>query len=358
MKKNTTFLLVMSALLLGLVASTQAEVSPTHLFHWFRGDVLLNGQLAPVGTIVDAYDPDLVHCGTYTVGVDNFVVPDSAGVYGWMLVYGDDATEPGDQGAETGDLISFRVMNRPATIDPVFNSWADMEFDTTNLSATSTIGLEIVDPADHASASPCDGGGCDTVRFMVGVENIGNGTDFYGINVTSAKDWEIIPFDTIIFVGTDSVAYVYNQPAQTAYVFFDVVVPNWPGDEPDTLSYEVFSRLDETVTDNSSVTLTIAVSGVGDDPFGSLPERFSLAQNYPNPFNPTTTIAFNLSSLTTVRLEVYDILGRQISEFDFGALSAGDHDYEYDASSLSSGIYFYRLVTELGTQTRKMVLAK
>ena len=359
MKKNTTFLLVMSALLLGLVVSAQAEVSPTHLFHWFRGDVLLNGQLAPVGTIVDAYDPDLVHCGTYTVGVDNSVWPDSVGLYGWMLVYGNDITEPGDQGAESGDLISFRVMNRPAEIDPAINSWADMNFDTTDLSATSTIGLDLVDPADHASASPCDEGGCDTVRFMVGVENIGNGTDFYGIDVTSAKDWEIIPFDTIIFVGTDSVAYVYNQPAQTAYVYFDVVVPNWPGDEPvDTLSYTVYSRLDETVTVSSSVTLTISVSGIGDDPFGSLPEKFSLQQNYPNPFNPTTTIAFNLSSRSAVRLEVYNILGRQVDEFDFGALSAGDHNFEYDASSLSSGIYLYRLVTELGSQTRKMVLTK
>ncbi|RKX25597.1 MAG: hypothetical protein DRP47_09575 [Candidatus Zixiibacteriota bacterium] len=106
------------------------------------------------------------------------------------------------------------------------------------------------------------------------------------------------------------------------------------------------------------MTLTIAISDVGDDPFTGFPEGFTLHQNYPNPFNPSTTIAFNLLSKSSVRLEVFDILGRQVNEFNFGVLSAGEHDYTYDASSLSSGIYFYRIVTDLGTQTRKMVLTK
>ncbi|RLB70000.1 MAG: hypothetical protein DRH04_04310, partial [Deltaproteobacteria bacterium] len=355
MKKNATFLLLVSALLFGFVASLQADVIPTPWVHSFKGDVLFNGQLAPVGTIVDAYDPEGVHCGTYTVGVDNYVVPDSAGIYGYMSVYGDDNSTSGvDEGAITGDNISFKIMDRPATIDFGPNIWEHLRFDTTDLSTTSTIDLDLVDPADDASASACDEFGCDTVRFMIGVENTGNGTDFYGVNVTSKKGWEIIPFDTIIFAGTDSVQFVYNQPGDTAYVFFDVVVPSWPGDGPDTLSYDVFSRLDETVKVSSSVTLTIAISDVGDDPFTGLPEGFTLHQNYPNPFNPSTTIAFNLPSRSSVLLEVFDILGRQVNEFDFGVLSAGEHDYTYDASSLSSGIYFYRIVTDLGTQTRKM----
>ncbi|MEA2031272.1 MAG: T9SS type A sorting domain-containing protein [candidate division Zixibacteria bacterium] len=359
MKKNVISFLVVSVLFLGFVTSVQADIIPTNHVNFFRGDVTFNGELSPVGTIVDAYDPDNVHCGTYTVGVDNYVVPDSVGIYGYMAVYGDDSHSSGvDEGAVTNDAISFKVMDRPATIVSGDSIWHDLSFNITNLSALADIDIDLVDPPNNESAPSCDESGCDTVRFMIGVENTGNGNDFYGVDVTSAKGWDIIPFDTIIYAGTDSVQHVYNQPGNTAYVFFDVIVPKWPGEEPDTLFYDVFSRLDETVKVSSSVTLTISISDVGDDSFESFPDQFSLHQNYPNPFNPSTTIAFNLSSKSSVELEVFDILGRQVNKFDFGVLSAGEHDYMYDASSLSSGIYFYRIVTNFGAKTRKMVLAK
>ena len=97
---------------------------------------------------------------------------------------------------------------------------------------------------------------------------------------------------------------------------------------------------------------------VGDDVVGLLPNSLHLAQNYPNPFNPTTTIAFSLPARSQVNLEIINVLGRTVDRLDLGALSNGSHSVEYDGSSLASGVYFYRLVTERGHETRKMILLK
>lgn len=87
--------------------------------------------------------------------------------------------------------------------------------------------------------------------------------------------------------------------------------------------------------------------------------RYSLKQNYPNPFNPTTTIAFALPNDSPVRLTVFDSNGRQIAELVNEQLSAGSYEIPFDASALSSGVYFYRLTAGTAfTQTNKMMLLK
>ncbi|HEY3294829.1 MAG TPA: T9SS type A sorting domain-containing protein [bacterium] len=91
----------------------------------------------------------------------------------------------------------------------------------------------------------------------------------------------------------------------------------------------------------------------------AIPGEFTLYQNYPNPFNPTTTIQFDLMSQSTVSLKVFDVLGRQVATLlDQAKLGAGVQMVPFDASSLASGIYFYRLETPTVKQTRKMVLMK
>ena len=94
----------------------------------------------------------------------------------------------------------------------------------------------------------------------------------------------------------------------------------------------------------------------GEDP--ASPTRFLLKQNYPNPFNPTTTISFSLPVGTHAVLGVYDILGRKVATLVDGYLTAGNHQQEFGASNLSSGVYMYRLSTPGFTQTRAMLLAK
>ena len=75
----------------------------------------------------------------------------------------------------------------------------------------------------------------------------------------------------------------------------------------------------------------------------SLPTVFALEQNYPNPFNPSTSIRFSLPVDAQVTIGVYNLVGEKVAEIASGNLSAGSHNVTFDASKLTSGIYFYRL---------------
>ncbi|HRE12030.1 MAG TPA: YCF48-related protein, partial [Ignavibacteria bacterium] len=88
------------------------------------------------------------------------------------------------------------------------------------------------------------------------------------------------------------------------------------------------------------------------------PEKFTLSQNYPNPFNPATKIRFSVPKQSLVKLSIYDILGKEINVLTNDFLQAGTYETDFDASHLSSGIYFYSLSTTDFTETKKMVLIK
>lgn len=90
-----------------------------------------------------------------------------------------------------------------------------------------------------------------------------------------------------------------------------------------------------------------------------LPTETRLNGNYPNPFNPTTVIAYQLATAGSVRLAVYDILGREVAILVNQERAVGRYEVSFNASSLSSGVYLYRL--QLGGQviaTRRMTLVK
>lgn len=88
------------------------------------------------------------------------------------------------------------------------------------------------------------------------------------------------------------------------------------------------------------------------------PPSMVLLQNFPNPFNPSTTVRFSLPERTVASLHVYDVLGRSVRQYDLHELSAGDHAVTIDASGLSGGIYFYRLVAGAVSQTRRLTVLK
>ncbi len=90
----------------------------------------------------------------------------------------------------------------------------------------------------------------------------------------------------------------------------------------------------------------------------TVPAVFSLSQNYPNPFNPSTVISYQLSALSHVTLKVYDILGRIITTLVDGEMPAGKYQVNFNASNLSSGIYFYKLTTDMGAKVMKMEILK
>ncbi len=86
--------------------------------------------------------------------------------------------------------------------------------------------------------------------------------------------------------------------------------------------------------------------------------NYNLSQNYPNPFNGQTIISFELPVQSNVSLDVYDILGRHAASVVNENLGAGKYTYNFNASNLSSGVYFYTLKTDNFNATRKLVLLK
>jgi hypothetical protein len=90
----------------------------------------------------------------------------------------------------------------------------------------------------------------------------------------------------------------------------------------------------------------------------SMPDNFRLEQNYPNPFNPSTTIRFSLPQRSEIELIIYDALGNQIETLISGDHDAGVYEIDFDATGLSSGIYFYQIKSASFTKTKKLVLMK
>jgi hypothetical protein len=124
-----------------------------------------------------------------------------------------------------------------------------------------------------------------------------------------------------------------------------------------------------------NVTLDASVSELADKDGGVLaaslkaataeayvPTEFALRQNYPNPFNPSTTIQYDLPLDSRVNITVYNSLGQQVVTLVNEEQSAGVYKVNFNATDLTSGIYFYRIHVDAGernfTQTQKMILMK
>ena len=87
-------------------------------------------------------------------------------------------------------------------------------------------------------------------------------------------------------------------------------------------------------------------------------KEYSLSQNYPNPFNPSTEINYTLAKSGNITLKIYNLLGSEIATLVSGFMEAGKHSVKFDATDITSGIYFYTIKADNFTSTRKMILMK
>ncbi len=108
---------------------------------------------------------------------------------------------------------------------------------------------------------------------------------------------------------------------------------------------------------NQTWVLTENIQGINIEE-GEIPEEYSLMQNYPNPFNPSTTIQFSIPEEGFVSLSVFNSLGEKVSTLVSENLNAGTYKYDWNASDLPSGIYFYSLTADNFKQTKKLILMK
>lgn len=89
-----------------------------------------------------------------------------------------------------------------------------------------------------------------------------------------------------------------------------------------------------------------------------VPDNYELKQNFPNPFNPSTIIGFVLPSQSLVKLKIYDITGREVGTLVNEELEAGEYEFQFNASNLSSGVYFYTLQTPDFKETKRMIYVR
>jgi hypothetical protein len=105
-----------------------------------------------------------------------------------------------------------------------------------------------------------------------------------------------------------------------------------------------------------SVMVNISITDVGENP--SNPTEYKLYDNYPNPFNPSTILRYSIPEASFTAIKIFDALGNEVSSLVNETKSAGTYEVEFNATDLSSGIYYYTLQAGSFTQTKKMILIK
>ncbi|MCX6166044.1 MAG: T9SS type A sorting domain-containing protein [Ignavibacteriae bacterium] len=91
---------------------------------------------------------------------------------------------------------------------------------------------------------------------------------------------------------------------------------------------------------------------------GNTPTKYSLSQNYPNPFNPVTKIEYSIPKSGFVSLKIFDILGREVSALINEYKNAGYYNIDFNASELSSGVYYYKFESGDYNEVKKMTIIK
>jgi len=110
---------------------------------------------------------------------------------------------------------------------------------------------------------------------------------------------------------------------------------------------------DRITLDFSATTIPVSVEDEN-----TLVKEYYLDQNYPNPFNPSTKISYGLKRAGNVEITVYNVLGNKVATLFNGFKSAGSHSVLFNASDFSSGVYFYKIISEGFVQTKKMLMLK
>jgi hypothetical protein len=152
--------------------------------------------------------------------------------------------------------------------------------------------------------------------------------------------------------------------AQSSYTQFSITLQYLSSVTPDSGGIDVaILRASGSSTVHAGSTfkiddLTFSGTTSVESSIGQTPQSYALHQNYPNPFNPTTVINFDLPVSGTISLKVFDLLGREVATLVDGRMEAGFHQVTFDASRLTSGVYFYRIQAGSFSETKRLVLLK
>ncbi len=254
---------------------------------------------------------------------------------------------------ELSDNIAVTWNRFDAVLDPEYNSYITYLYDKTsdlpelrvskNFEApqTASINLPVTDTLNYFTLH-CDEHGVFTMYLWIKNKNIHVTFSYDCLNWTDPIE---IPDDLKNYFGglmvrTDTrQGYFTNRARQIVAIAGNRAAYPYG---PDTLFYGDIRIPQPTSVDN----------------IFEIPINYSLNQNYPNPFNPSTKISFSIPEQTFVELKIYNILGIEIEEIISKELPAGSYTENFDASQLSSGIYFYKLNAGKYSDVKKMTFIK
>lgn len=249
-------------------------------------------------------------------------------------------------------IIKYTVINREAS------------------AINAIVGLEFLPRINNSRA------GGDTVSYSVQnkILSVKNGRTV-GFKPLSENLKSVAMF--YYFTDYESDSLFYNK---LSYSSFDTLFITNPTD-PNVDAPAIIPAFNErTINPNDSAIFYVAVA-FGENEFEMLtalqqaqsfydtltsignysdfiPSEISLSQNYPNPFNPNTKIQFSISTAEFVSLKIFDVLGNEVATLVNDELTPGIYQYNFDASDLSSGVYYYKLQAGNYSETKKMILMR
>lgn len=177
----------------------------------------------------------------------------------------------------------------------------------------------------------------DSGFIMAGYRNTGFSSDVYIIKLDKEANTCANMTNVVSVNGTGGMVTMTNPTS---------IFPGYIVTDPQS-----------TISSGGNYVPLCGLVGIGNNNFNH-PESFELAQNYPNPFNPSTKINFAIPKNGFVSLRVFDITGKEIATLVNENLQAGFYEYDFNAATLPSGVYFYRLESNEFREVRRMILMK
>jgi len=179
----------------------------------------------------------------------------------------------------------------------------------------------------------------------------------FAVRETSPGNFEVSPWYDVNWIGWKLVTWDLSLGQTGNWIGNNVFEPPLSFDSFQ-LTYVSENQSTGTIYFDDVRTASFSPTDVEEETGTITPTEFSLQQNFPNPFNPSTQIKFSVPQTSDVKVLITDLLGREVAILVNDNLAAGNYSVDFNASNLSSGIYFYTLITDNFKQSKKMMLMK
>jgi len=193
--------------------------------------------------------------------------------------------------------------------------------------------------------------------------NISGANGYQTMTTTPINGGVAIGLNILTFNTTGFYGFVGSTtPYRLGRIRFNITGSFWADtmhfrNSPTIFPTVVYDSLVQLVYNTTYQTIDPLVTGVEGN-ITTTPTEYQLYQNYPNPFNPTTTIKYDVPKSSFVKIKIYDVTGKIITELVNRDMEAGSYEVNWNAAEYASGIYFYRLESKDFSKVMRMVLIK